>query len=453
MSDLAIKVEDLGKAYRLGVRDERPETLVQAVASAFGAPLRNFRRLRRLDTFSTERQSDDILWALKDVSFEIREGEAVGFVGRNGAGKSTLLKILSRITEPTKGRVMLRGRISSLLEVGTGFHPELTGRENIYMNGTILGMRKGEIKQKFDAIVDFSGVERFLDTPIKRYSSGMKVRLAFSVAAHLDPDMLIIDEVLAVGDAEFQRKCLGKMEDVTGQGRTVLFVSHNMSIVQALCGRVIQLQDGMVVQDGEASDVVRRYYASLNRPEIGGFGPENKHRSTRGSVVLTGGRVLDEQGEETVNPVAGRPTTFEFDYENPEGHDNLNVTIVIRGNDDTPVFQLHPRFVGQRVDAGRRGSFRCTLPRLPLPLGDFRVAVQVSVDGEKSDHIPNAIFFSVQSSVFHPNGQAPTSKVCAAQVEQIWDIRSAAGGAAGGTAGGTMAEKPELVGLAGGLAR
>ncbi|HRY16264.1 MAG TPA: ABC transporter ATP-binding protein, partial [Candidatus Competibacteraceae bacterium] len=195
MSDVVIKVEGLSKAYRLGVQSEKPETLVEVLVGLAKAPFRNFRRLRRLNTFSTDRESADILWALKDVSFEVRQGEVVGFVGRNGAGKSTLLKILSRITDPTEGRVEIHGRVSSLLEVGTGFHPELTGRENVYMNGTILGMKKREIDQKFDEIVEFSGVERFLDTPVKRYSSGMKVRLAFSVAAHLEPELLIVDEV------------------------------------------------------------------------------------------------------------------------------------------------------------------------------------------------------------------------------------------------------------------
>ncbi len=257
----AITVENLGKAYRLGLKEEVPDTLVGAATSWMKAPLRNFHRLRRLNTFSAraDQEEQDIVWALRDVSFEVAEGEVLGIIGRNGAGKSTLLKILSRITEPTTGRATIRGRVSSLLEVGTGFHPELSGRENIYMNGTILGMTKREIDQKFDEIVDFSGVERFLDTPIKRYSSGMKVRLAFSVAAHLEPEILIIDEVLAVGDAEFQKKCLGKMQDVASQGRTVLFVSHNMPAVRSLTSRGVFLQSGQIAYEGGTSQAIDAY--------------------------------------------------------------------------------------------------------------------------------------------------------------------------------------------------
>ena len=205
--------------------------------------------LRESITRLKKRQQQDYFWALSDINVQISEGEAVGIIGKNGAGKSTLLKILSRITYPTKGSIVMEGRVSSLLEVGTGFHPELTGRQNVFLNGTILGMKRNEIKQKFDEIVAFSGIEKFIDTPIKHFSSGMKVRLAFSVAAHLEPEILIIDEVLAVGDADFQRKCLGKMEDVTGQGRTVLFVSHNMDAVSTLCNRIIHLQNGIVAND------------------------------------------------------------------------------------------------------------------------------------------------------------------------------------------------------------
>ena len=262
----AISVESLSKAYRIGLKEQIPDTLVGAVSSFLRWPAHNFRRLRSLNTFTvptdngqSSSDNSDILWALKDISLEVQEGEVVGIIGRNGAGKSTLLKVLSRITEPTSGRAVIRGRVSSLLEVGTGFHPELTGRENVYMNGTILGMKKREIDSKFDEIVEFSGVERFLDTPIKRYSSGMKVRLAFSVAAHLEPEILIIDEVLAVGDAEFQKKCLGKMRDVAKGGRTVLFVSHNMSAVVSLCERSILLNKGGVEFEGATSNSVEKY--------------------------------------------------------------------------------------------------------------------------------------------------------------------------------------------------
>ncbi|MEQ8848777.1 ABC transporter ATP-binding protein [Botrimarina sp.] len=259
MTTKAITVEDLSKAYRLGEFAERADTAVGALADVLRAPLRNFHRLRRQTGLTVDDRGDDVLWALRDVSFEVAEGEVVGVIGRNGAGKSTLLKILSRITEPTAGRAVIRGRVSSLLEVGTGFHPELSGRENIYMNGTILGMSKREIDSKFDEIVDFSGVERFLDTPTKRYSSGMQVRLAFAVAAHLEPEILIIDEVLAVGDTQFQAKCLGKMQDVATSGRTVLFVSHNLNAVRSLCKRCNVVEAGNVTEFDDTDEAIATY--------------------------------------------------------------------------------------------------------------------------------------------------------------------------------------------------
>ena len=262
MDDYSIQVKNLSKRYRIGI-DETKDTLAETLGQWLMSPVRNYMRLRRLTEFSdVPGDRDDIIWALNEVSFKIQKGEVVGIIGRNGAGKSTLLKILSRITYPTDGSVMLTGRISSLLEVGTGFHPELTGRENIYLNGTILGMTKIEVDEKFDEIVYFSGVKKFLDTPVKFYSSGMGVRLAFSVAAHLEPEILLVDEVLAVGDAEFQYKCLGKMEDVAEGGRTVLFVSHNMSAISRLCRRGIWLDDGKVAADGPVDQVIQAYMYS-----------------------------------------------------------------------------------------------------------------------------------------------------------------------------------------------
>jgi len=265
-NDVAIKVENISKVYRLGAQEEAEDSLVNSVAQMIKSPIKNYRKYRSLYDFSDldfdnpdTSPDTNILWALRNVSFDVTKGEIVGIIGRNGAGKSTLLKILSRITPPARGRIEIYGRTSSLLEVGTGFHNELTGRENVYLNATILGMRKREVDRKFDEIVEFSGVEKFLDTPVKRYSSGMRVRLAFAVAAHLEPEILIIDEVLAVGDAAFQEKCLSKMQDIGAQGRTVFFVSHNMPAVTRLCQRVIHLTDGQVVADGPARDIVAAY--------------------------------------------------------------------------------------------------------------------------------------------------------------------------------------------------
>jgi len=252
-----IRVENLSKRYRIGAQEEVPRTAVESAMQFIKSPLHNLRRLNNMTNISDE--AENTVWALKEVSFEIKEGEVVGIIGRNGAGKSTLLKILSRITHPTEGKATLYGRVGSLLEVGTGFHKELTGRENIYLNGTILGMKKNEIDRKFDEIVDFSGVSKFIDTPIKRYSSGMQVRLAFAVAAHLEPEILIVDEVLSVGDAEFQKKSIGKMQDVSKSGRTVLFVSHNINAVNDLCQRAIWINNGKIEADGIANKITSKY--------------------------------------------------------------------------------------------------------------------------------------------------------------------------------------------------
>lgn len=283
MSEIAISVENLGKKYRLRHQQEgqRYKALRDVLAAV---PKRLWKKLSSGPAFAS---SVEDFWALRDVSFEIREGEAVGIIGRNGAGKSTLLKLLSRITEPTTGRMEIMGRIASLLEVGTGFHPELTGRENIYLNGAILGMSRAEIRSRFDEIVDFAEVAKFLDTPVKHYSSGMYMRLAFAVAAHLEPDILVIDEVLAVGDLEFQKKCLGKMEDVSKKGRTVLFVSHNMDAVLRLCSRAVHLSKGGILEIGPAQSVVAQYLLNhATQPEKIFFSRDGAHPSGRGNLVL-----------------------------------------------------------------------------------------------------------------------------------------------------------------------
>ena len=264
MNDIVIQVENLGKLYRIGTARDRNKTLREALSDMTLAP---FRRIR--NAFSPPVSNDvnpsEFIWALKDVSFDVKRGEVIGIIGRNGAGKSTLLKILSRITEPTEGRIIMQGRVGSLLEVGTGFHSELTGEENIYLSGTILGMSSNEISRKFDEIVAFAEVKKFIHTPVKHYSTGMYLRLAFAVAAHLDPEILLVDEVLAVGDAEFQKKCLGKMGDVANAGRTVLFVSHNMAAVQSLCKTALQLESGHIVQTGDSKSVVSAYLASSGK--------------------------------------------------------------------------------------------------------------------------------------------------------------------------------------------
>ncbi|MFY9621694.1 MAG: ABC transporter ATP-binding protein [Pyrinomonadaceae bacterium] len=277
-----ISAHQVSKQYRIGSRQESQTTLREAISGTLRSPLARLRKRR-----------DNILWALRDVSFDVMPGDVLGVIGRNGAGKSTLLKVLSRITEPTAGRIEIYGRIASLLEVGTGFHPELTGRENIYLNGAILGMKRTEIDRKFDEIVAFAEIERFLDTPVKHYSSGMYVRLAFAVAAHLEPDILVIDEVLAVGDAAFQSKCLGKMGEVAKHGRTVVFVSHYMGAVTQLCDKALLLEQGAIVKQGDTERVIECY---VNRVSSGGDGAFTADAHTDKDIVIAGVQSLDSDG-------------------------------------------------------------------------------------------------------------------------------------------------------------
>ena len=323
-NDIAIKVENIGKRYRIGVKEQMHDSVGASILSFVRRPLKNYRKYRSLYRFDDMKhdqseisgdEHSDIIWALGDVSFEVKRGEVLGIIGRNGAGKSTLLKILCRIADPTNGHAEIRGRISSLLEVGTGFHPELTGRENVYLNGTILGMKKVEVDRKFDQIVDFSGVEKFIHTPVKRYSSGMKVRLAFAVAAHLEPEILLIDEVLAVGDATFQKKCLNKMQDVSQEGRTVLFVSHNMSAITRLCERAILLDKGHVIEDGPAQKVVSVYLTSGS----GSSAMREWHdpdKAPCGDVArLRAVRVRNKNGQITESVDICQPVCIEMEYE------------------------------------------------------------------------------------------------------------------------------------------
>ena len=314
MSDIAIRVENLSKLYRIG-RREGDKTLRDILADAMYAAFRAAASALggRRETIGP-RSADDQIWALKDVSFEIQRGEVVGIIGPNGAGKTTLLKILSRITEPTEGYAEIRGRVGSLLEVGTGFHPELTGRENIYLNGAILGMKKVEIERKFDEIVAFAEVEKFIDTPVKHYSSGMYVRLAFAVAAHLEPEILLVDEVLAVGDAAFQKKCLGKMEDISGQGRTILFVSHNMPSIEALCQRAFLLKNGKVVLSGAPEVVINHYLNRKVSPTAGLCDlSDHPHRITPADTAMFKSiRLLNGEGNATSTFQMGETIVFEI---------------------------------------------------------------------------------------------------------------------------------------------
>jgi len=411
MPDAIITVDGLGKRYRLGGRRAAYFTLRDAVAGTAGR-LAGALRGRGLGAPAED------LWALRDVSFEVRPGEVVGVIGRNGAGKSTLLRILSRITEPTEGRAVLRGRVGSLLEVGTGFHPELTGRENILMSGAILGMRRAEIARRFDEIVAFAGVEKFLDTPCKHYSSGMYVRLGFAVAAHLDPEILLVDEVLAVGDAEFQRKCLGKMGEVARGGRTILFVSHNMMAVENLCSRAVVLSEGRVFLDADAATAVRAHTSGEDGD--GGLGPPSRCRSAAGvdSVWFEG-----PQGRE-LTAVCGDPLTICMRYEIPGEEDRVDWGMTFYGISGDPLVHFGSMYTcvwEKRLPP--KGVICCTIPRLPLAPGRYRLNVSMHKDGVYIDHVVGAATLDVVPGDFYKTGRIPPASDCRVQVDHSWQLR------------------------------
>ncbi len=357
MGDLAIRIDGLGKRYRIGAGggDSGYRTLRESIVEVIHSPLKRLKEVFSPDQRATN-LADHCIWAIKDLSLEIKQGEVVGIIGRNGAGKSTLLKILSEITDPTEGQVELHGRVGSLLEVGTGFHPELTGRDNIYLNGAILGMRRTEISRKFDEIVAFAEVEKFIDTPVKHYSSGMYLRLAFAVAAHLEPEILIVDEVLAVGDASFQKKCLGKMGDVAKEGRTVLFVSHNMPAITRLCERAVYLEGGMLKQDGTPHQVVRTYLQS-------GLGTmasrewQDPNRAPSGDIArLCAIRIRSETNQCTDAIDIRRPLDLEIEYEVLRPGYKLMPNLHMYNEDGVHVFsavEQDPVWRGRPRPAGR----------------------------------------------------------------------------------------------------
>jgi len=376
MSDTVIRVESLGKKYILGHQKQERYTALRDVM-ANGAKSLGGRVLKPFGKKISDPAVEEF-WALKDVSFEIKQGDRVGIIGRNGAGKSTLLKILSRITEPTRGSIRIKGRVASLLEVGTGFHPELTGRENIYLNGAILGMSKTEIQRKFDEIVAFAEVEKFLDTPVKRYSSGMYVRLAFAVAAHLEPEILIVDEVLAVGDAQFQKKCLGKMQEVGKDGRTVLFVSHNMGTITQLCTRAIHLKSGKVTDTGDTNSVVSKYLmdGNLNNSQIKIIRKEKSGKTKK--LFFKKITILENKGIESSEIDVRYPFYLDLEYEITKHLTNLELTVRIYTSDGRPVIttcqsDCSPKSLGKRDIGTYRASIK--FPGMFLMPGSYMVTI------------------------------------------------------------------------------
>ena len=412
-----IRVERVSKQYRIVARRAGPTTLRETIAGAARSPLAALRRRR------APARDDATLWALRDVSFEIQPGEVVGVIGRNGAGKSTLLKILSRITEPTAGRAELYGRVSSLLEVGTGFHPELSGRENIFLNGSILGMRRGEIGRRFEEIVAFSEVGRFIDTPVKHYSSGMHMRLAFAVAAHLEPEILIVDEVLAVGDAQFQKKCLGKMGSVATEGRTVLFVSHNMAAVSNLCRRGIVLEQGRVAYAGTQAEAVARYLTTCRTPE--GSLRDRADRAGSGEMRVVALEVSDTAGRALDVAACGQDVDIRLRYEAAPGFQSSKVVaaLCVKTQFDAPVFLQHNRLTRDEWGAlPPRGAFVCRIPRLPLPPSAYRITYSLMLDGEYLDAMEDAYELTVTDGDFFGSGEVPPATHGCCLVDASWRL-------------------------------
>lgn len=418
----AITVENLSKKYVIGHQRQEKYTALRDVMMhklrAAG------QRLRHPLSSNKEETSLEEFWALKDVSFEIKQGDRVGIIGRNGAGKSTLLKILTRITEPTTGRVIINGRVASLLEVGTGFHPELTGRENVFLNGAVLGMSRTDIKRKFDEIISFAEVEKFLDTPVKRYSSGMYVRLAFAVAAHLEPEILIVDEVLAVGDAEFQKKCLGKMEEVSCAGRTVVFVSHNMATVRKLCNRGILLQKGTIHYQGTQKETINNY---LQRQEQLSVLPlsDRSDRFGTGAVRVKGIEFKGSNGQTLDKVASGQDFSIHMTYKRntyvpPE---RICVAVMFKNFDDVPIFQHHNRLTRDVfVSIPVEGEFILNIPKCPLTASGYRMTFSVLMDGEYLDRIQDAIVLTVVDGDYYDTGETTPVAHGVCLVEGSWRV-------------------------------
>lgn len=416
MSHPVITVENLGKRFQIGTLDRGANTLRETLMDIAKAPF------RRLKTLAGHPESNGEFWAIRNLSFEVQQGDVLGIIGRNGAGKSTLLKLLSRISDPTEGRAVIRGRVASLLEVGTGFHNELTGRENVYLNGAILGMRKTEIDRKFDEIVEFSGVEKFLDTPIKRYSSGMKVRLAFAVAAHLEPEILIIDEVLAVGDFDFQNKCMGKMNDVASSGRTVFFVSHNMAAVEGLCNRAIYLEKGRLVSIGSTKEVMTEYLQN------GATFTDNVHLTNhtgRSSAKLSGLKSLQmtSPGGLPGQVFIGEDLLFKVTIDRPEPMQHARLAIRIFNSTGLRVTTCHSEYqFSQTIQIQQSTVLHCLMRNVRFAPGRYTIDLQLDEHRTCVDKIECCTGFEVVASDIYNTGRLLPTGTAVVFPEVVWSI-------------------------------
>ena len=406
-----LEIQSVSKQYKIGGKRIRgTENFRELIERAAGAPFRAFTRRQNGGVAKEELYT---FWALKDVSFDVKQGDVLGIIGRNGAGKSTMLKILSRITSPTAGSVKIRGRLASLLEVGTGFHPELTGRENIFLNGAILGMRRAEILRRFDEIVAFAEVEKFLETPVKHYSSGMYVRLAFAVAAHLDPEILVVDEVLAVGDLMFQKKCLGKMSEVSRGGRTVLFVSHNMAAIENLCSRGIVLHQGQLLYDGAAKDAIQHYLNSLSTRSGKGHIVELEGVGDRRAIVAPLLQRLEflTDDEEPLNEglLIGSRLKVKVHFNLPQPTASFNVGLGFNNSYGQRIFTAHSVFEPNRweKECSGRQVLSCEIPSFTLMPGEYAVKVWLDLKNSEADAIEDAAKITVLESDFYGTGKVP----------------------------------------------
>lgn len=423
MSDIAIKLENISKRYRLGLVGSNT---LKGDLQAWWYRLRGKEdpTLKVGEENKLDKSGGKYVWALKDINIEIKKGEILGIIGKNGAGKSTLLKLLSQITTPTTGNIKAKGRIASLLEVGTGFHPELTGRENIFLNGAILGMTKAEINRKIDEIIDFAGVAKYVDTPVKRYSSGMRVRLGFAVAAFLEPEILVVDEVLAVGDAEFQKKAIGKMQDISrGNGRTVLFVSHNMVSIQALCSKVIVLGNGRVVFDGAVNKAID-YYIQQNADVVDINIKDRIDRQGNNNLKIVDIRFVNTKTGEKIKVVkTGMPVNIEVAYELKENikFDDIHLSInfsYIRGQQ---AFVCNNKFNGDRLkNIENNGVFVCQIKKWPLIAGSYKYRVHCEGDRELLDRVDNAGKVIVEDGDFYGTGVKIPSHLNGVLIDYIW---------------------------------
>jgi lipopolysaccharide transport system ATP-binding protein len=426
MSELGLKVEGLYKQYRLGVIGA--DTLKEDIKLTF-AKLRGKKLSDLYDIDGNDRMVGDseYVWALQDINFEVKKGEILGIIGKNGAGKSTLLKVLSKVTGPTKGSIKVNGRIASLLEVGTGMHPELTGRENIFLNGAILGMTKKEIKVRLSEIIEFSGIGKYLDTPVKRYSSGMKVRLGFAVAAHLDPEILIVDEVLAVGDAEFQKRCIGKMNDVSkNEGRTVLFVSHNMASIMELCDRALLMQDGKVHSTGKVSDIIPLYLSAFKAEEITSDLSKIKTRVGNGKVQFNEINTLDLSDNKIDFCLSGQGLKFRIKLKisDADFQGKLHVSMNFVDDNDISIFHISNSVTnGLEFEIDKTKEYvliDCVINKLPLNSGVYKFHLFCSNTQEIFDEISFAGALKVEGGNFFPSGKLPSPKVTKVLVENSW---------------------------------